>query len=113
MEQSQLVELIKTLSPKEKEQILHFSKVPFFLQGKMKLYVGPLLELCLRHPWHDPEQKLEKNAVYTMLFSGQPFVERKLDKVMVDAHKMIRAFLLTQYYFREENEFHQDDVTHN
>jgi hypothetical protein len=107
MEQSQLVELIRTLSPKEKEHILHFAAVPFFLQGKGKSYILPFLEICLKHPWHDPAQKLEKVTVYTKLFKGQAFVDKKLEKVMVEAHKVIRSFLLTQYYFREENEFHQ------
>ncbi len=107
MEQSQLVELIKTLSPKEKEQILHFAALPFFPRSKTKSYVRQLLEICLKHPWHDTNQKLEKAELSALLFAGQAFVEGKLEKVMVEAHKVIRDFLLAQFYFREENEFHQ------
>jgi len=107
MEQSQLVELIKTLSPKEKEQILHFAELPFFPRSKMKTYVRSLLEICLKHPWQTLERKLEKDEVGQLLFIGQSFVEGKLEKVMVEAHKVIRDFLLAQNYFLEENEFHQ------
>ncbi len=42
-----------------------------------------------------------------MIFPKQAFVEGKLEKVMVEANKVVRAFLLAQRYFREENEFHQ------
>ncbi len=107
MEQSQLVELIQTLSPKEKEHILHFAALPFFPRSKMKSYVKPLLVICLKHPWHDTDQKLGKAEVSALLFTGQAFVEGKLEKVMVEAHKVIRDFLLAQNYFREENEFRQ------
>ena len=107
MEQSQLVELIRTLSTQEKEHILQFASLSMFNQGRMRVQVGPLLDICLNHPWHDPEQKLEKKAVFSKLFHAQEFIEGKLEKVMVDAHKVIRTFLLTQNYFQEENEFHQ------
>lgn len=106
MEQSQLIELIQTLQPKEKEQILQFATLTFFNQGRMKAQVVPLLDICLNHPWHDPQQKLQKEEVFAALFPHQEFVEGKLEKVMVEAHKVVRAFLLVQYYFRKENEFH-------
>jgi hypothetical protein len=105
MEQSQLVELIRVLKPKEKEQILQFHAFPFFQGSNMKSYVRPLLEICLKHPWDNPGQKLDKKDVMTAIFPNQPFVDGKLDKVMVEAHKVIRSFLLTQHFFREENEF--------
>ena len=107
MEQSHLIELIKTLQPEEKEQILPFAALSNFSKSKMKTYVGPLLEICLVHPWHEPEQILDKNTVSAAVFPGQPFVEGKLEKVMVEAHKVIRSFLIIQYYLREENEFQQ------
>lgn len=42
-----------------------------------------------------------------MVFPGQAFIHGKLEKVMVEAHKIIRDFLLSQRYFRKENEFNQ------
>lgn len=107
MEQSNLVELIKALSPAERERALQFATISFLNQGKMRAYVVPLLKVCLRHPWETAAQTLEKNAVYAEVFSGQPFVEGKLEKLMVEAHKLLRTFLSVQHYLRPDNEFQQ------
>ncbi len=107
MENSHLVELIKTLKPTEKQQILQFSTLSYFNPGKMKDRVAPFLELCFNHPWGVAPQNLEKKEIYAKIFPGQKFLEGKLEKLMVEAHRVVRAFLLTQYYFRENNEFHQ------
>ena len=108
MDQTQLIELIKTLTPTEKAQILPFATTPFFNNGRMRAYVGPLVALCMEHPWHEPEQRLEKMDIYATLFPEQAFVEGKLEKVMVEALKFIRSVLLTLNYFREDNSFHQN-----
>jgi hypothetical protein len=108
MEQSQLIEFILTLEPEEKEQVRQFATLPFFNDGRMRTLVLPLLDICLNHPWHDPKQVLKKKLVFEKLFPGQVFVDGKLEKVMVEALKVVRAFLLTQYYFREANDFQQN-----
>jgi len=108
MEKSHLVDLVKTLNPNEMGHLLEFSTFSFFNIGKMKDRVTPLLELCLNNLRNSTPQNLEKKLVYTSLFPGQDYLEGKLEKVMVDAHKIVRSFLLVQHYFREENEFHQD-----
>ena len=108
MEQSLLIELIRTLHPEEKEHILQFTAFSFFNHGRMKTLVKPLLEICLRHSWDDPLQNLDKKEVFATLFPDQKFVEGKLEKVMVEAHKVVRSFLMLQYYFREDNEFFQN-----
>ena len=107
MENSDLVELIKTLNSEEKVHVLQFSTLTYFNHGKMRDQVVPLLKLCFNHPWDSTSQNIEKKEVYVKLFPGQVFLEGKLDKVMVEAHKIVRAFLLVQHYFREENEFNQ------
>jgi len=107
MEQSHLIELIKTLSPAEKADILQFATISFFNKGRMRAHVGSLLDFCLSQSWDDPEQRLEKKDVFEIIFPGQEYVEGKLEKAMVEAHKVVRSFLLTQRYFSEENEFQQ------
>ncbi len=107
MEQSQLVELIRTLKPEEKAPLLHFSAAQYFNNGRMRAQVIPLLDICLNHPWHLDEQRLDKKEVFEKIFPDQAFVEGKLEKVMVEAHKVVRTFLLVQRYFREANEFYQ------
>ena len=107
MEESQLVELIRTLMHEEKEKILQIATQQISTGSKMQVHVGRLLHVCLKHSWDDPDKSLEKNEIYGMLFQDAAFVDGKLEKVMVEAHKAIKTFLLTEYYFREENEFHQ------
>lgn len=103
MEQSHLIELINTLQPSEKEQILQFAALPFVNNGKMRAQVIPLLLICL----NATDQTLKSNDVFAALFPGHEFVEGKLEKVRVEAHKVVRTFLTVQYYLREGNEFNQ------
>jgi len=107
MEQSHLIELIKTLSQAEKADILQFAAISFFNNGRMRAQVVPLLKICLNHPWDDSLQNLDKRDVYDAVFINQEFVEGKLEKVMVEAHKVVRSFLLTKGYFQEDKEFQQ------
>ena len=105
--QSRLVELVKTLQPEEKAQILQYITVPLFNNGRMRAFVGPLLDICMNHPWQDVEQRLDKKGVFAVLFPGQEFQDGKLEKVMVEAYKFVRSCLLANNYFRAENEFTQ------
>jgi hypothetical protein len=107
MDQSQLIELIWTLNPDEKEQILQFSTLTMFNSGRMRAQVIPLLNYCLTLSEPFERQSLDKKEIFSIVFPDQSFVEGKLEKVMVDAHKIVRSFLLTQRYFSQDNEFHQ------
>ncbi len=107
MEQSHLIELIRALDPQEKEQILQFASLSFINNGKMRAQVIPLIEICLKHPLDTPNQELNSKNVFTTLFPGQAFVEGKLEKVRVEAHKVVRTFLTVQHYLRAGNEFDQ------
>jgi hypothetical protein len=105
MEQSQLIELTRTLTQGEKELILQFASLPRFNQGKMKVFVPRLLEICMGHPWHEPQAMLDKKTVFSSLFPDQEFVDGKLEKTMVEAHKVVRTVLLIQQYLHESNNF--------
>ncbi len=107
MEQSHLIELIRTLSHAEKADVLQFATISFFNNGRMKAQVVPLLEICLNYPWGDFSQTLDKKSVYDAIFTNQEYVAGKLEKVMVEAHKVVRSYLLTKGYFQEEKEFQQ------
>jgi hypothetical protein len=107
MEQSHLIELIRALQPQEKEQILQFAALSFVNNGKMRALVIPLIEICMNHAWDTPNHELNSKDVFAALFPGQTFVEGKLDKVRVEAHKVVRTFLTVQHYLRVGNEFDQ------
>jgi len=107
MEQSLFVQLIRALSAEQMEYVLHFAANPFHNQGKLKAYVPIFLQLCLGQIRHLPDQLFEKNIVYAQLFPQQPIVEGKLEKVMAEAHKIVRDSLLARQYLASENEFQQ------
>lgn len=107
MEQSRLIELIQILSEEEKTQILEFVTQPFLKQEKITQHAITFLRFCLKHPWDYTNQKMEKKVVFEKVFPQQRFVEGKVEKLMVEAYKAIRYWLLIQNYFREENEFSQ------
>ena len=46
MEQSYLIELIRTLSHEEKPQAREFAMLSFVNDGKMRAWVVPLLDVC-------------------------------------------------------------------
>lgn len=101
------MELLSALKPVERDDLVSFSALKIANNGKMKAPIGALLSIFLNHLAGKSALKLEKIVVYKAVFPQQPFVDGKLEKVMVEAHKVVRAFLLMQHYLREENEFNQ------
>lgn len=95
------------MSPDEQSEMLDFTQLPFFNSGRMRKQVRPMLQLCLDYLKNDNPVAIEKENWYRQIFDNQQFVEGKLEKVMVEAHKFIRSYLLVRHYFREENEFYQ------
>lgn len=107
MENSQFLELLKTLGDKEKERFLLFASNFYFNNGRDKALVLPLVLICYEYLAGNIPQISDKKEVFARLFSNQAFIEGKLEKVMVEAHKVLRTFLLAEQYFSEENEFQQ------
>ncbi|HAD14028.1 MAG TPA: hypothetical protein DCF33_16510 [Saprospirales bacterium] len=111
MEQTQLVELLKSLSPDESTNFSQFIKLSQFNSSRYQRQVILLIETCLEHLKHTGPVNLTKETVYSCVFPGQEFVDGKLDKVMVEAQKVLRTFLIVGRYLREENQFqHQLDL---
>jgi hypothetical protein len=101
------MELIQAMSPDERTEMLDFAQLPFFNRGRMRAQVKPLIEHCIAFLAQDQAQDLSKEDWFRLVFGDQEYVEGKLDKAMVEAHKFIRSYLLVRYYFRENNEFFQ------
>jgi len=107
MEQTQLVELIKTLSPQEKSKLLQFDEISIISQGKVAKRVKELLSVCLLHPWENAGEVLDKKVLFATIFPNREYLESRLEKTMVEAHKIVKAFVTCLHYFREENAFQQ------
>lgn len=74
----------------------------------MKTQVLPLLDYCFAHARDEDAGSLEKERVYHALFSEHEPVKGKLEKLMVEAHKVVRTYLITQKYLSDINEFNQN-----
>ncbi|MEZ4926611.1 MAG: hypothetical protein R3A50_10060 [Saprospiraceae bacterium] len=107
MVNTQLFEMIRALNEEERSEVMHFATIPFFNAGRMRAYVEPLIGVCVDYLEHNPDDNLEKTNVYSALFQDEKPVSGKLEKVFVEAQKLIRQYLLAKYYFREQNEFYQ------
>ncbi len=107
MEQTQLVELIKTLSTKEKAKLLQFDEIAVGSLEKIGKNVRALLTACLLHPWESSDEVMDKKELFAAVFPDRVYLESRLEKTMVEAHKIVRDFVASLHYFREENAFQQ------
>jgi len=107
MKESQLVELLSVLTPAERLQLREYAAIAHFNGGPRRNYVWPLLEWCNYHLSENPKSDLPSSEAYNYLFPDETPVDGKLEKVMVDAQKFVRAVMHTWYYLRSENEFQQ------
>lgn len=107
MENSYLLELIKTLSKEEREELPRFIESPYFNRGKQAHLLPTLLKTILDAAPDFSGPLSDKSGVYQLLFPGQNFVEGKLEKVMAELNKLVRTFLLVRQYLDAGNEFQQ------
>lgn len=107
MEDSQLVELIRTLTPEERVLARQLAKVDYFNSGKFKTYCPVLLEVLLQINDNPDNQIWDKEEISKKVFGQDTYVEGRLEKTMVEVHKVVKSVVQMQHYFSEENEFQQ------
>ncbi len=107
MEHRFLFELIPSLTAQERAFVLQISDIPFFNQGKMKSFTPTLAKICLDPQLSSKNPGLDKYQIYSELFPDHPFVDGRLEKVMVEVHKLIKNALLVRTYLHDDNEFNQ------
>lgn len=108
MEKTYVFELIKSLSVAERREFELFVTSRYFNRGKQATELTTLLRTILKFISKPGDASLEKNVMYECVFPGAPWVEGKLEKLMVALNKLLRTFLLIQHYFQPENEFQQE-----
>lgn len=99
MERTYIPDLLRTLTPEEQKEMELFLSSPYFNRGKYREAVPRLFQLMLREVSGDAMAQSRKD-IYAQIFSGMPWVEGKLDKVLVDLKKLIQTFLQVQSYLR-------------
>lgn len=102
MDQSYVYQLLQTLSREELDALGQFLKSDYYNPGVNQGKIILLFEL-LRKGGVLPE----KEDAYALVFSGQPWVAGKLDKLMSELSGLVRKFLLAERYFAEANNFSQ------
>jgi len=103
MQTNYLIQLIRTLSLEEQKQLVLYIESPFFNRSKFKGNMKKLFMLMV-----DEVQPLDKKALFSKLFPKEIESVSKLDKNMTELGKLIRSFLMTNYYWRSDNAFHQN-----
>jgi hypothetical protein len=68
MEQTQLVELLRTLDQSERQQLMDFAQAPSLNNGRFQARVILLLELCLDFNWANSSLSLSKEQ-HTPMYS--------------------------------------------
>ncbi len=107
MTNTYLLEVIKALQPSERQEMALFLASPHFNKGGNAKDLATLYRIiCAAAPGF-PDDLLDKDHIYRAVFPGQAVVQGKLEKLMADLNRLLRAYALTQRYFSESNEEHQ------
>jgi hypothetical protein len=103
MDQNFLTEVVTCLTQSEKKEILEVSQTTLFSLGKSPESTKSLLRVCLNTNWN--QTNFDKEKVFSQIFPNQSYVQGKIEKLMVDVHKFIKAYLQTKSYLSSNNNF--------
>ncbi|MBC7776968.1 MAG: hypothetical protein H7246_16170 [Phycisphaerae bacterium] len=110
MTNTYLLEVIKALQPAERQEMALFLASSYFNRGGNAKELTHLYQIILDAAPEFSDVLLRKEQIYSQVFSDQNMVQGKLEKLMADLNKLLRAFALTQRYHLDDNdEQHQID----
>lgn len=105
MNHSNLVELFKTLTTKELKDFSAFLDSPYFAKGKYRKEVVKLFEILAKYtPEGLDKVDLNKDKIYKRVFPGDPPMEGRLERVMMELLKSLRIFLQVDHYLENEHD---------
>lgn len=107
MSNTYLLEVIKALLPAQRHEAAIFLSSPIFNTGNNAKDLEKLYQIILEAAPAFSEDALTKETVYTKVFPGHKIVSGRLEKLMADLNKLLRAFLLTKRYLLESNDLQQ------
>ncbi len=103
MENSDLIDLFKTLTAKELKNLSTFMQSPYATKGRYREEVQNLFNLLQKYTLSGSLTPLDKEKAYKQVFSGKPMVQGHLERVMFELNQTIRTFLVIENYLRKEN----------
>jgi hypothetical protein len=99
MLKSNLIDAIRTLSPKEMKEFSEFVSSPFFNKNKN---VIKLFELIKKYYPDLESEKLSKENVYSKLFPGEQYKDSSIRLLMFYLYELAEKFLAYERYTRDE-----------
>lgn len=103
MQDSQLIDIIKTFSRDEMGELRLFVRSPYFNRTNLSEKVIALFDLIEKDYPDYSSSKLNKENVYSTIFPGEKVIEGKLDKTMSALTKVIKKFIVLPKESLEEN----------
>jgi hypothetical protein len=104
MHDSKLFDAVRALSAQEKADFALFLLSPFFQKGFAAGELQLFYDLILQSIDKPMAGGITKEGVHGQVFPGKTFVESRMDRLMFELNRLIRVFLITKHYLREENE---------
>ncbi len=108
MYNSFLIEIIRALGVKGRQEAILFLASPYFNRGSNAQDVRALFNAVLNAAPDFQKEQLSRDLIYKMVFPGKPVIPGKLDKLMTELKKQLRLFVLTEDYFASEKEDWQE-----
>lgn len=101
---AKVVASVRALSPEEKEELDLFLMSPFFVKGFTCEELRAFLKLIILWIGNPDSAGQTREIAHLNLFPDKEYSSGRIDRIMFELNRLIRVFLLTKYYHREENE---------
>src|SRR5689334_10866168 len=99
MENSKLIELLKSLSGREREHLKEFAVSQFFNQNTR---ISHSLDLLLHHIENHSEKDVNKEKLFKDVFPGLKYDDLKLRHLLSDVLRLTEKFMAVQHFLHNE-----------
>lgn len=94
-----MLDLLSSLNGAELNDFQRFIVSPYFHKAAVPDGLETLLTQVIHHlNQHSDSKVFDREAVYQIVFPGQPFVDKKLEKMLSLLHQLLRRFIAIRYF---------------
>ncbi len=104
MQNTYVIEVIRTFRDQEVEEFKLFLDSPYFNRGYNAEKLKLLYSLMVTAKHKDTLDAFDKTLVYKLIFPSMEMVEGKLDKLSSELKKLLQTFLTIQRYTAKDHE---------
>jgi hypothetical protein len=105
MEKSYLLDVLRTFSTEEWNELMDFAVSPFFTRGKLGEEAKTLLSLLRKAAPEFKPNKIKKEEIYKKIYPGEGWKEGRIEKCMAELNKICKIYLITKQTISESNGF--------